>query len=949
MTARFAWIASLCSALVFSFASLASGQPVVGLSPASVNFGAVEAGQTSAPQNVVLTNTGNATLTITSIAFGGADPQDFHQTNNCGSSVNAGAQCTIAVTFKPTRNGTRTGNLAITDNAANSPQVVPLTGTAQTSPLAFAPQTLSFPNQAVGTTSNSMTVNVTYAGSTPLVITSLGLSGQNASDFTETNTCGTGLPPGGTCTYTVTFTPSAAWARQSVIVMNDNAQGNLHLVGVSGNGVSGGVASVSPATLTFAKQLRGTTSASQTTTLTNTGAAPLAIESVAVAGDYAQTNNCPASLGAGSSCQVNVTFTPSYSAVRAGWVTINLTDPASLVTVNLTGTGTLPTPVAVSPKATSVTSSQSVQYTATISGVQSSNVTWAVDGVVGGNSSVGTISSTGLYTPPASSGAHTITATNNANTKQFASVPLAVSGYTGTFTHHNDTYRTGQNNSEIALTAGNVNKTQFGFLFHYPVDGQTYAEPLWVPNLTINGQPHNVVFVATEHDSVYAFDADSASLNPNPLWHTSFITPPSVTSIPKSLIEVGLDLSPEVGITSTPVIDPVNGIIFVEARTWEQNASCPVVTNTNFVHKLHALSLTTGAEMPGSPVCITAQVPGTGYDNVGGIITFNTWRQNQRPALLLVNGTVFLGFGALEDIDYYHGWILGYTYTPGTGLSQTANYVFNDTPNGQKGGIWQAGGGLLADNNGYIYSSTGNGTFDANKPGSDYGTAFLKLTTSGGNLSVADYFTPFNQADLNLEIINADLASSGPMLVPDQSSSIPRLAIACGKTGTIYLMNRDNLSQYSTTGDNVVQTLYQTIGVSTVPTGNWGTPAYFNGQIYLQGVADPMKQYTLSLLGSPLLSATPTAVSQDIIGYASPTPVISSNGTQNGIVWLVQASNAPNAKGVLRAYDANNIAHELFNSGSTAGNDNKFATPTVANGKVYVPGSQYLDVYGLLP
>lgn len=952
MKARSAFFLSLGTAIVSCLTPLAFSQ-AVSLSPTSLNFGAVEAGQTSAAQNVVLTNTGSATLTITSIASGGADPQDFHQTNNCGSSVIAGGQCTIAVTFKPTRNGVRTGNLTITDNAPNSPQTVALSGTAQTSPLAFVPQFLSFPNQLVGTTSVSQTVNVTYAGTTPLVITSLGLAGQNASDFSQTNTCGTGLPPGGSCTYTVTFTPSATWARESVIVMNDNAQGNLHLVGVSGNGVSGGVASLSPATLTFGKQLSGTTSAAQSATLTNTGTAPLSIASLAAAGDFTQTNNCPSSLGIGSSCTVNVTFTPSYSGARPGWVTINLTDPASLATVTLTGTGTLPTTVAVTPKASSITTAQTVQYTATINKVQSSAVTWSVDAVVGGNSTVGTISSGGLYTPPPTPGSHLITAANNANLNQTATVPVAVSGFGGTLTHHNDTYRTGQNNSEIALTTGNVNKAQFGKLFSYPVDAQTYAEPLWVPNLTVNGQPHNVVYVVTENDSVYAFDADSAANNPNPLWHVSLGTP-----IQSNLVEVGQDLSPLVGATSTPVIDPANGIMYVEARTYETTPPTGQCVNPNqpppnsFVHRLHALSLTTGAEMPGSPVIVCATIPGTGYDSVGGVVYFNTQRQNQRPALLLLNGTVFLAFGALEDIDHYHGWILGYNYSQTSGFTQS--FVFNDTPNGQKGGIWQAGGGLLGDSSGYIYAATGNGTFDANKPGPDYGTAFLKLATSGNTLSVADYFTPFDQADLNLEIINADLASAGPMLVPDQTGSVPHMAVACGKTGTLYLINRDSLGHYSTAGDNVLQSLYQVIGTSSTPTGNWGTPAYFNGQIYLQGIDDPMKQYTLLLSPSPLLSGNPTAVSPDIIGYAGPTPVISSNGVLNGIVWLVQASNAPKANGVLRAYDAANIAHELYNSSlagtrDKAGLDNKFATPTVANGKVYVPGSQYLDVYGLLP
>ena len=943
---------------IFAVTALGLGQ-AVSLSPTSLSFGAVQAGNTSQPQVVTLTNTGSATLSISLINFTGNAPQDYKQTNTCGTSVNAGSQCTISVSFKPTRTGVRNANLSITDNAANSPQTVPVTGIGQSSPIAFTPQTLTFPNQLVGSASASQTITVTYIGSTPLVISSLGLSGQNASDFSQTNTCGSGLQPNTSCTITVTFTPSAAFSRASVIVMQDNAQGNTHLVGVQGNGVSGGVASLSPSTLTFAKTTEYSTSAAQTTTLSNTGTASLAIASISATGDYSQTNNCPASLAAGSNCTINVTFRPTYSGARPGWITVNLTDPASLATVALTGSGALFANVAVTPKAASITTSQTIAYTATVAGVQSTNVTWSVDGIVGGNSTVGTISSAGLYTPPPTSGTHMVTAVNNANKNQKASAPVAVSGYAGTLTHHNDTYRTGQNNSETALTPGNVNKTQFGKLFSYPVDGQTYAEPLWMPNVNVGGTPHNVVFVATEHDSVYAFDADSAALNPNPLWHASFINPPNVTSIPKTLVEVGLDLSPEVGITSTPVIDGVNGILYVEARVLDKTGTqnCPGIpaSEAQYFHYLHALDITTGLDKPGSPVMVCAQVPGKGYgDAVNGVVYLDMQRQNQRPALLLSNGVVYLGFGALEDIDFYHGWILGYTYNTST-QTLTQTYVFNDTPNGGKGGIWQSGGGLLADSSGNIYSSTGNGTFDANKTGgADYGTAFLKLTPNGTSLNVTDYFTPFNQDYTNLEIINADLASAGPMLVPDQSSTIPHLAIACGKTGTIYLMNRDNLGQYSTAGDNVVQSIYNTIGTTQTPTGNWGTPAFFNNQIYLQGIDDPMRQYSLSLSPSPLLSAGPLAVSQDIIGYASPTPVISSNGAQNGIVWLVQASNPPSATGVLRAYDAANIAHELYNSSlagtrDKAGLDNKFATPTVANGKVYMPGSQELDVYGLLP
>jgi len=949
-----------CSALLLALTLPAAAAPGVGFSPTSVNFGNQAEGVASAPVPVTLTNTGTSALTITKIQTSGPNATDFQSANvNCPISpatLAAGGKCTINVTFTPLKGGPRNGYLQVSDNATGTPQKAVLTGTGQAPAVTLSPQSLTFGDQQIGASSAQQTITVTNIGEAPLAISSIALTGADPSEYTLSQNCGTSLAMSSQCTYTVTFSPTASWARVASITMIDNAQGSPHVVGLAGNGVSGGVASFSPSSLTFTSRLIYSTSAAQPVKLTNTGTAPLKLTSISAGGDYSETNNCPASIAVAGSCTVNVTFTPTYSGTRAGWLTFNLTDPAGLQTVSLTGGGSLPAPVVVTPRSASVTPNQTISYVATIGGVQSSNVTWSVDGIVGGSATVGTISSTGLYTPLSTAGRHMVTVVNNANTKQTATAPVVISTYSGTLTHHNDTYRTGQNNTEAALNTGNVNKTQFGKLFKYTVDGQTYAEPLWVPNLTISGTAHNVVFVATEHDSVYAFDADNGTAYPNPLWHTSFIKPPNVTSIPKTDIEVGLDLSPEVGISSTPVIDTVNGILYVEARTKDVTgtANCPGPYATSpYFHFLHALSLTSGAEMPGSPTMICASIPGIGYNNeaVGGVVYINPMRQNQRPALLLLNGVVYLGFGALEDIDTYHGWILGYKYSSGSGFSQVA--VFNDSPNGFKAGIWQSGGGLLADSNGYIYSSTGNGAFDANTSGIDYGMSFLKLQPSGTTLNVVDYFSPFNQNYLNLEAINADLASAGPMLLPDpQPGPNPHLAVACGKTGTIYLLNRDNLGHFNASTDNVVQAQYTTIGVSATPTGNWGTPAYYNGNIYLQGIKDPLKQYEIS---NGLLSGGPIAVGQDIVGYPSPTPAISSNGTQSGILWIVQ-SDTTGAGGIstLRAYDAANIGHEIYNSGQAGSRDKagtavKFATPTVANGKVYVPTAVELDVYSLLP
>jgi hypothetical protein len=938
---RAAVILLTVSLLLLSFTSRASAQAAVSLSPTTLNLGNVTDGQSSQPQNVTLTNTGNAALTLSLISVTGANPQDFSQTNNCGTQVNAGATCTIAVIFKPTRTGTRNASLSVADNASGSPQLVPLSGTAQTSPLSFFPPSIAFPDQPIGTTSAQQVITVNYIGATTLTINSIAATGPNAGDFTQTNTCGSSLASQSSCTITVTFTPSGAWTRSAGLLMTDNAAGSPQVAGLTGSGTSGGVVGLSTSGLTFRAQLAGTTSSLQSVTLTNSGTAPLSIQSVAVAGDYAETNNCGSSLAASAACTINVTFTPSASGNRPGWVTLNFTDPAGLQTITLTGPGVGPSPLTVRPRAASITSTQTQQYTARLSGVVTSNVSWTVDGVPSGNTTVGTISTAGLYTPPSTAGTHTITAINSANLNQNASVPIVVSGYTGTVTYHNDNLRSGLNSNETALTAGNVNQNQFGKLFSRPVDGYVYAQPLWMPSVNVSGQGvHNVVFIATEHDSVYAFDADRAAM---PLWHTTFINSASgITTVPKADVEVGVDLIPEAGITSTPVIDAAKGVLFVLARTKEVSGS-----TTNYVHRLHALDVTTGSEMPGSPVVIGGQVAGKGYDSVSGVVSFAGWHQNNRAALLLLNGVVYVAFAALEDIDFYHGWVFGYDENS---LAQVS--IFNDTPNGSKGGIWQGGGGVLADSSGNIFLATGNGTFTANKGGHDYGTAFLKLTPNGATLSVADYFTPFSQKYLNLELINGDLASAGPVLLPDQSGPVPHLALACGKNGAMYLMNRDNLGHNNPAIDQIQQALYGAIGLSALPTGNYGTPAYFQEQIYIQGVKDPLKQFTIS---QSLLSAGPNAVSAETVGYPGTNPVVSSNGALNGIVWTVDVSgNATNKPAILRAYDAANVSHEIYNSTMAgtrdmAGSAVKFSSGTVANGKVYLGTQTELDVYGLLP
>jgi len=571
----------------------------------------------------------------------------------------------------------------------------------------------------------------------------------------------------------------------------------------------------------------------------------------------------------------------------------------------------------LTPRAAALTFSNTQQFSASFSATG-----WSVDGVAGGSAGSGTITSSGLYTPPGSVGTHTITATGASKS---ASATVYITNYPGTFTQHNDNMRSGQSLGETVLTPANVNAASFGKILSYPVDGFIYGQPLYIENVAIPGQgTHNVVFVTTEHDSVYAFDADGKQSTP--LWHVSFINPAAgITSIPSS--EFGVSTPPETGITSTPVIDVATGTMYLDANTKEV-----VGGNTTYAHRLHALDIATGAEKFGGPVLVQAQVPGTAPDAVNGVVSFNPFWENQRAALLLLNGVVYLTFGSHGDNGPYHGWVIGYNATT---LQQTM--AFNNTRNGTEGGIWQSGCGPAADAAGNIYVIAGDGSFDTSTPRANYGESFIKLNAAG---AVTDFFTPYDFATLNPA--NLDLGTAGTLLLPDQPGNAPHLLVSVGKQGTVYLLNRDNMGQYSSTQNNVVQQLVQ------VMAGVYSTPAYWQGSVYLSPHAQPMRAYQLS---NGLLSTTPT--SQSTTSFVRATPSISSNGASSGILWATHWSGNT-TPGILYAYDAADLTHELYNTSQAGSRDTldvavKFSSPTVANGKVYVGMKSSLVVLGLLP
>ena len=490
--------------------------------------------------------------------------------------------------------------------------------------------------------------------------------------------------------------------------------------------------------------------------------------------------------GAGCSnfAQIATPTTTTYSDIGLGAGSysyrVRATDAAgNLSSYSKIASGTVSTSLTITPTTATLTFTRTQQFT-----VSNGSVTWSVDGVAGGSTSLGTITTSGLYTPPNVAGTHTVTATTS-DQSQSASATVYITNYAGTFTVHNDNLRSGVNSSETVLTPANVNQAQFGKLFSYPVDALAFASPLYVANVNIPGSGfHNVVYVATEHDSVYAFDADGSASNP--IWKVSFLQNGATTVPCGDTGECG-DIPNEIGITSTPVIDPSNGTLYVVAKTKE---------GSNYVQRLHALDITTGAEKFGGPVVIQASVPGTGDGT--NAVSFNALRENQRTGLLLSNGVLYFGFASHGDNGPYYGWILGYNATT---LQQTM--AFNAAPNATQAGIWQSGGGLATDATGDLFFSTGNGAFDADGGGWDYGDSVMKLGT-GGN--VVDYFTPHDQG--NMDSQDLDLASAGPTLLVDQAGAYPHELITAGKGGTVYVINRDNMGHYNPNNDSqIIQSL----------------------------------------------------------------------------------------------------------------------------------------------
>jgi len=578
---------------------------------------------------------------------------------------------------------------------------------------------------------------------------------------------------------------------------------------------------------------------------------------------------------------------------------------------------------------------------------QNLGVNWYVDSIFGGNTTVGTIDSSGLFSPGTQLGVHTVTAVSISNSSISATATIAVTDFPGTFTYHNDNSRTGQNLSEYALTPALVNTATFGKLFSCGVDGAVYAQPLWVPNLTIGGAKHNVLLVATAHDSLYAFDADTSPCVT--LWQVNLIdslhggTSGEVT-VPASgnLVGAGAgDISPEIGVVGTPVIDPASNTLYVVSKS-------VIISPLKFFQRLHAIDILTGSEKFGGPANISSaiSVPGTGNGSSGGQLKFDERIENQRPGLALGNGIIYVSWGSHEDIGPWHGWVISFNASTLAFIS-----AFCATPNGAAAGIWMSGGAPPIDSSNNLYVLTGNGDWDGV---TNFGDSILKLDSG---LSLASWFTPSDQSHLSIN--DLDLGSGGAAILIDlPSAPVPHLMIGGGKQGSnqvgeLFLLNRDSLGGMTST-----DTQPQIVQKFSVGGRIFSTSTFWNNNLYIAASGTRLKQYSFN---SSTEQFTFAQQSNSVYGFPGATAAVSALGTTNGIAWALDNALycTPQSPGcgpaVLHAYDATNISVELWNSAQDAsgkdkaGNPVKFTVPTVANGKVYIGTRTEIDVYGLKP
>ena len=604
-------------------------------------------------------------------------------------------------------------------------------------------------------------------------------------------------------------------------------------------------------------------------------------------------------------------------------------------TGSVNGNGPVAPYITTQPANQTVTAGQTASFSVVASGTAPLNYQWQKNGadITGATSSsymtpVATTSDSGeMFRVMVSNSAGSATSNSAALTVN----PGTTSSSVDVITYHYDNSRSGQNLNETTLTPANVNSTSFGKKGEFTVDGKVDAQPLYLSQVTINGQKKNVLYVATEHGSVYAFDADSISGTTSTfLWKTTTLGSGETTSDNRGCGQV----SPEIGITATPVIDRTRNAIYVVAMSKNSAGT--------YFQRLHALDLTTGSEPFGGPKNITATYPGTGDNSSGGSVVFDPKQYKERPGLLQVSGMIYTTWSSHCDFRPYTSWVMAFSADT---LAQTS--VLNIVPNGSEGGIWMAGTAPAADAAGNMFFLEGNGTFETtlNAQGfpsnADCGNCFVKISTSAG-LQLADYFTPHNTvAESSADL---DLGSGGAILLPDVQDAggvMKHLSVGAGKDAIIYVADRDSMGKFNANTDQIYQEISGQLGGQV-----FSMPAYFNGTVYFGAVGDALKSFPVTNARLAVVAASQTTHN---FGYPGTTPSVSANGTTNGIVWAIENNGA-----ILFAYDATDLTKELYDSNQAANSrdhfsGNKFIALVIVNGKVYVGTPTSVAVFGLLP
>jgi hypothetical protein len=726
--------------------------------------------------------------------------------------------------------------------------------------------------------------------------------------------------------YTTPATLAAdTGAKFDVIVSNSAGSATSAMATLTVNATA-----VAPTITTQPANQSVTAGQTATFSVTATGTAPLTYQwrknSVNINGATAASYTTPATVSGDNGAQFDVVVSNSAGSRTSNMATLTVNAAAVAPTIT------------TQPANQTVTVGQTATFSVTATGTAPLTYQWQKNGTAINGATAAT------YTTPATALADSgeqfsVTVSNAVGNTPSNSATLTVNAASTSnidvITYHYDNLRTGQNLNETILTPANVNSAKFGKLGAFTVDGLVDAQPLYLSAVPIpSAGTKNVLYVATEHGSVYAFDADSINGNTSTfLWKTSVLGTGETSSDNRGCSQV----TPEIGVTATPVIDRTrgpHGAIYVVAMS--KNSS------GNYFHRIHALDLTTGAELFGGPTLVQATYPGTGDDSTGGNVVFDAKQYKERPGLLQIGNTIYTTWSSHCDARPYTSWVMSYDANTLTQIS-----VLNLVPNGSEGGIWMAGTAPAADTSGNIFFMVGNGDFDTTLNTSGFpanancGQCYVKLS-SAVPMKLLDYFTPSNTVSESNG--DTDFGSGGPLLLPDlvdTNGTTRHLAVGSGKDAIIYVVDRDNMGKFNSTTDNIYQQINGQIG------GVWSKPSYFNNTVYYGAVGDHLKAFPIT---TAKLATAPTTQSATSFAYPGTTPSISANGTSNAIVWAVENGST----GVLHAYNATNLTTELYNSNQAASNrdqfsDNKYVTPMVANGKVYVGTPNSVVVFGLLP